>query len=320
MLRPLSTPLLLACLTGCAHLPDYNAGNCGFRDSDEAWVDQSVRGWIATRESILGVSAPESQEAVVFDSRCLKTSDTVMLTGRANWTSRSIENGAFSVGTRTMPVGVVSATIGEGDAALLVMSTPTVWKEGGVPPGKIGLHQLMSAVFIHEATHVFQMQTYGQRIQNMVVSSKLDDETFNDDEIQALFQGDAAFTNSIEREIAMFFAAADAAEDAEAYRLAREAARLLEDRTGRYFIGHHSYQREAQDLWLTLEGSAQWAGYRWLILPASQGGAGLTVDQAREGFGQRGNYWTQQLGLAIMLTVERLDGGEWERQLFGKAS
>ena len=161
------------------------------------------------------------------------------------------------------------------------------------------------------------MDTYGQRIQSMVTAYDLDNAEFNDDAIQALFKDDAAFASSIEREIAMFFAAADAVDNAEALRLARSARRMMRERADVHFVGEQFYQREAEDLWLTMEGSAQWAGFSWLQLAISEGGAGLSRKDAREGFGQRGDYWTQQLGLAITLTVDRLDDGSWKRHLFG---
>ena len=253
----------------------------------------------------------------MFDGHCVLRSETAMLTGRPDWASSVIANGTVRVGQQDIPIGVVSATIGENDGARLVISTPTLWRAGGVPPGNIGLDRLMSAVFMHEATHVFQMDTYGRRIQSMVSTYNLSDAEFNDDAIQTRFKNDTAFASSIQREIAMFFAAADADQDEEALRLATAARQMMKERAARYFVGDQAYQREAEDLWLTMEGSAQWAGYRWLQLPIIKGGAGLTDEAAREGFGRRGDYWTQQLGLAITLTVERLDEGGWKRHLFG---
>ena len=253
----------------------------------------------------------------MFDPSCVKRSATAMLTGRSDWTANQIENGSVIVGSNDIPVGVVSATIGEDDGARLVMSTPSVWSEGGVSPGSIGLDRLMSAVFMHEATHVFQMDTYGRRIQAMEIQQNFDDGEFNDDAIQTLFKDDTGFATSIDREIALFFAAASADDDAEVRRLARMARQMMLERGERYFVEDMSYQNDAEDLWLTMEGSAQWAGYRWLQLPIERGGAGLDPAQAMTGFGRRGNYWTQQLGLAITLVVERLDEGDWKGHLFG---
>ncbi|MGN6496985.1 MAG: hypothetical protein ACTHK5_06550, partial [Tsuneonella sp.] len=102
--------------------------------------------------------------------------------------------------------------------------------------------------------------------------------------------------------------------------LARSAREAMIARATRYYTGDQSYQLRAEDLWLTMEGSAQWAGYRWLLLPKAQAGGGVSQSEAMSGFGKRGKSWTQLLGLAIFLTVERLDGESWKAHVFGDGS
>ena len=63
----------------------------------------------------------------------------------------------------------------------------------------------MSAVFKHQATDVFQMDTYGRAVQSMVNIYDLSDAEFNDDAIQTRFKDDPAFVSSIQREITMCF-------------------------------------------------------------------------------------------------------------------
>lgn len=308
----------LSALALLASIPLHAAPACQFAPADAAWLEQTVRGWDATRRLILQAPVPASLDAVIFDSACRLESATAMRGGKSRWISQSIPDGVVRVGAQDIPVGVVSATIGDGGGSRFVMSTPSLWAAARVPPGTAGLEKLMSAVAMHEATHVFQMASYGRKIEALQTEIGLSDEDFNDDAIQARFGSDPDFTASIQRETELLFSAANTADTKEARRLATEARVLMRARARRYYVGDQAYQARAEPLWLTLEGSGQWAGFRWLQLPTSQNGGGLTADEAMAAFGKRGKSWTQLLGLAMTLSVERLAPVGWKLQLFGE--
>ena len=290
---------------------------CRLGTSDQAWLDRSVKGWIAARRLILEAPVPPTLDAVIFDQRCELTSKSAMVTGRSRWIARPLAGQTILVGSQRLPIGVLSATIGDDTGTRFVMSVPSVWAKGGVSPGPLGLNRLMSAVMIHEATHVFQMSTYGKQIELLQKANHITDEQFNDDAIQAQFGKRVAFAASIRREIDLFFEAARTPNDDEARRLARTARDLMRARAGHYFVRDQIYQVRAEDLWLTLEGTAQWAGYRWLQLPIAKGGGGVSEQEAMAGFGKRGDSWTQTLGLGIALTVDRFQPRQWKGHVFG---
>jgi len=174
----------------------------------------------------------------------------------------------------------------------------------------------MTAVMMHEATHVFQMGTFGKQVERLQKQQHLADENFNDDSIQDAFGKQTAFKTSVEQEIALFFAASEAPSRRDVLRLAREARLSMRQREHRYYRGKAAYQSEAEDLWLTLEGSGQWSGFTWLQLPRSKGGGGIDHATAMQAFAKRGGSWSQRLGLAIALTVQRLDPTGWKYRLF----
>ena len=294
-----------------------SVASCRLRASDRAWLERSVRGWAATRRIVLQAPPPAALDAVIFDRHCELASKVAMMTGRSTWVAKPILGRAITVGSQRLPVGVVSATIGDHAGARFVMSVPTVWSDGHVPPGPLGLDRLMSAVMMHEATHVYQMNTYGKQVETLQKENHLADEQFNDDAIQARFGRQPEFANSISRETELFFAAASAPDDAQAHRLATAARRLMRTRAARYFVGDQAYQERAEGLWLTMEGSAQWAGYRWLQLPQTSSGAGISEKKAMAGFGKRGSSWTQLLGLAITLCVDRFQPHAWKQHVYG---
>jgi hypothetical protein len=196
------------------------------------------------------------------------------------------------------------------------MSAPSVWRAGNVPPGPMGLETLMVAVMLHEASHIAQSNTYGARITALSQRYNLPDD-FNDDSLQHDFEPNAEFSASVTRETELFFRAAAARDPAEALHLARQARDMMKARAARWFVGDESFYNEAEDLWLTMEGSGQWVGYRWLVDP--RGGA-IPVDEAMPAFGMRSRWWSQHEGLAIALTLDRLGPRDWSRHAFGDGS
>jgi hypothetical protein len=108
-----------------------------------------------------------------------------------------------------------------------------------------------------------------------------------------------------------------AEDDAEAWRLADRALELIKNRRARYYIGEVSYLAQIEDIFLTLEGSGQWAGYQWLTSP--KGGA-VTPAEAIPAFARRGGWWSQTEGLALILAIDRLDDRSWKAAAFGDGS
>jgi hypothetical protein len=112
----------------------------------------------------------------------------------------------------------------------------------------------------------------------------------------------------------LLFQAALAPDRAEVLRLTREARTMMRAREDRYFVGDDAYYREAEDIWLTMEGSGQWAGYQWVISP--RGGA-VPVSTAIPNFARRSGWWSQDEGLALFLVLDRLSGPSWKRHVYG---
>jgi hypothetical protein len=139
-------------------------------------------------------------------------------------------------------------------------------------------------------------------------------DSFSDDSIQEKFEGNRRFAASVERETGLLLDVARAPDRAQAVRLAREARALMRQRERRWFTGADSYLLPAEDIWLTMEGSAQWAGYEWLIDPH---GGGYAPAIAQAGFATRGKWWSQKEGFALFMALDRLTGGKWKSHAFG---
>ncbi len=310
--------LVALLLAGCAverAAPNSTAvvaPTCSLFAADRAWLDRAMAAWDLTSREVTGIPRDNPIQAIIFDAGCMLTSSTAMNGGPQAWTAARHPGQVSLPNGETIPANVISFATSNEKGNFFVMSTPSVWRAGAVNE-QFGLETLMVAVLIHEGTHVAQIPTYGARMSALSKRFGLP-ESFNDDSIQERFRDNAEFSASVTREIDLLLAAATARERAEALRLALEARELMRARQEKFYPGRDAYLREAEDIWLSLEGSAQWAGYQWVIRP--DGGA-VPASVAFLAFGKRGRWWSQEEGFALFMALDRLAGGQWKRHAFG---
>ena len=320
-------PLLSALLVvGCTTInnippPEKIAANnkqsiaCEFSDKDLAWVNRAISAWHYTNETITKVSNIGKFDVVFFDGKCQKTSSDALISKRAStWKHEFHEDTVQFPNGDVMPPIVNSFTSSsskEGGKTFFVMSVPSVWREGGVK-SDIGLENFMVPIMLHEAIHAIQSPTYGKQIEALTNKHNLP-ESFNDDSVQKIFKDNVAFSESVLAEIDLLMKAALAPTDSEAIRLAKKAREMINARYETWMIDDAEKYREIDDIWLTMEGSGQWAGYSWL---STADGGELTKDEAIKAFGLRGKWWSQKLGFALFMAIERLSDN-WKEDAFG---
>ena len=305
---------ILAALAAAATAPAAEAqvqGNCRLSEADQAWLDESVRAWNYTALNITRVGRKQSIRGVFFDSQCMVVSDTALNGGANSWTATRHDGQVKVPNGPELPVSVTSFAMGGEDAEQFVMSTPSVWRAADKSDNGLGsLEKLMTVVVLHEGTHVAQIPTYGKMIGDLSEKYKLP-EDFNDDSIQKRFEGNADLAASVKRETELLFAAADATDLADAKRLAREARAMMIARQKRWYPAEDGYLVPAEDVWLTMEGSAQWAAYRWAVDP---NGGNVPPDKVQF---RTGRWWTQVQGFALFAALDRLVGDGWRQHAFG---
>jgi hypothetical protein len=214
------------------------------------------------------------------------------------------------------PTGPVSVAFEmEGGDPVFVMSLPSLWAAGGVTSQEIGLENLMTAVMLHEASHVFQFRSYGKRISTALAGVEGADD-FTDDTIQKRYEKEEEFADAIASEQQLFLEAATASDAAEAKRKVAEALALMDQRDARFLSGDRTFMRGLSDLFWTMEGSGQWLGYHWLTSPH---GGQFDNETARLGFGTRGRWWSQSHGFAMAYALSRLNP-DWPHVVFGNGN
>jgi hypothetical protein len=308
-------------LAGCATAdePQY-APACELSAEDRVWIDASLGAWRFTANEITGVAAVRPFDAVFFDDDCVLTSTNAFSpadSADVAWIATP-HNGEITLPDgQTMPAGVTSFASAEAGRAFFVMSAPSVWCAAGVSNDALGLEIMMTAVLLHEGSHVAQFGAYGPRIAAITEASPLPDDEISDDMVQNLFAEDAEFAASVGRETELLMQVTQTPDQAEARRLAHEARALMSARHARWFVGENAYLAEAEDTWLTLEGSGQWVAYQWLVHPA---GGGAEADVAMASFARRGRWWSQREGVALAFALDRLAPFDWKQRAFGDGS
>lgn len=310
-------PILILSAWSCALVPTSAiaaAAPCALSQADQAWLDEAMIAWNYTSSAITGIGHVKNIKAVFFDDKCVVTSTTAMNGGPAQWEAQEHSGEVTMPDGEKIPAGVTSFASADDKVTYFAMSTPSVWRTAVKSHNGLGsLEKLMTAVVLHEASHVSQVPTYGKRIGALSTKHKLPDD-FNDDSIQKRFESNAEFKASIGREVDNLIAAATARDLAEAVRLANAARSMIKARQARWFKGSDAYLAEAEDIWLSFEGSAQWAAYQWLIDPR---GGGIDPRAAFGSFGWHGKWWSQNEGFALFMALDRLAPGDWKKHAFG---
>jgi len=302
--------LLLSLLLGASTASGQPAA-CALGASDQAWLDSSMRAWNYASIRISGIGHVNKIQAVIFDKDCVVTSSTAMNGGPNRWAA-SLHHGKVTLPDGTiLPPQVISFAGSSGDNAFFVMSTPSVWRAATKPGKGTTLENLMTAVMLHEATHVAQMPSYGKKIDAITARFHLPDD-FNDDSIQNSFKGNDEIAASVERESKLLFDASQAKTRREAAAIVRSARELMKARYARWFTGKNAYMAEAEPVFLTLEGSGQWVAYSWEIDPR---GGGVKRAAILPGL-LNDHWWTQREGFTAFMALQRLTATAWKRQAF----
>ena len=306
-LRWVFAALLAACSAQVSAAP----AQCRLGPVDQAWLDRSMTAWNYAAMHLSGIGHVKKIEAVIFDDKCVVTSTTAMNGGPNRWT------GTLHGGKIVLPDGaplkpqVISFSGSTKDQSFFVMSTPSVWRAAGKTGKGTSLENLMTAVMLHEGTHVAQMPTYGAAIGRIAERNHLP-EDFNDDSIQQHFADNKDFADSVARESKLLFAAWHAGTRPEAAALVREARAAMKARYARWFTDKDAYMADAEPVWLTLEGSGQWLAYTWAVDPH---GGRVPPGDVLPGF-ETDKWWTQREGFAAFMALQRLTGAAWKKQAF----
>ncbi|GAA0654033.1 hypothetical protein [Brevundimonas lenta] len=303
-----------ALLTAPATTPA--APQCRFEGEPRQWTAEALASWDRLDRERLRLERPVTPVITLFDQSCA-------------YTLTPDRRGDFRVGARRYRTGgrphdgriglpdgntvpaqrlAFAAPISNGEM-FFIMALPSLWRADASEPRDARL--LSMVVFMHEFAHTQQGEGLGERIDDLLTRGLPEDA--NDDVVQDRFAAREGYTAAYVAERDLFYQAAQAGDAAQARDLLQAADRRMTARRDRWFTGEDRLYAEADDIFLTMEGSGNWAAWAWLTHPE---GGRLSPDDATAFIRGGGTHWSQDEGLGIMLALERLTP-DWPRLAFG---
>lgn len=194
-----------------------------------------------------------------------------------------------------------------------VMAAPSYWALKRVRSPELGVDNLLTAVFIHEYTHLFQFDGFGAKINAIAPDPLFKKYPLTDDVVQDVFATDSVYARMMQREIAEFYRGCIARTDSLALAHAKRGIEVMHARQQKYHVDSMVVLTTAEQLFLSMEGMGQWTALQWLKHPK---GAKLNYNMAVDGIRRKRNKWTQEEGLALFMLLERFGGYSWIPTMF----
>ena len=304
--RALRLLLALAATIGVVSTPAAANDGCEMGASDKEWLTAALEQWKITATRDLKRESIALPTVYAIDAQCLFTLER----GDLNAGTAKQHNGKAELpGGPTVPVGPTSFAYGSNQ---FVMSLPSVWRAAGVT-SEFGLEQLMTGVLLHEIMHTMQSDLVTDVLEPIAEKAGVADQ-LSDDFLQERFEGRKAYVAAYEEERDALFAAAAAENDVIARALAAHALHLMRARHKRWLSGKNAHFAAFDGGFLTMEGAGQWLLYRYFSsLPEGQDDPDKVMDAVR----RNERWWSQDQGLALMLTLDRLLPG-WQQRIFSE--
>ena len=268
----------------------------------QPWIQRWLGAWQFTSREILHLPDAPPPTIIFYDNTCVYT----------KWRHRewqaTAHNGTITLPNgKSVPVRLMSFTDSDAKTGpFFVMAAPDYWKEAvhAEEPGITG-------VFLHEMTHTRQFEGV-KGILGPIDKAWKGPEELDDDIVQTRFGSNPDYVAEYTKESDLLFRAADASSTADARAFAAQALDVMKKRRARWFTGDNAVFATLDSLWLSMEGAGQWSAYAWLSNPR---GGGMSREEAIKKMTGKRKHWTQDEGLALFLTVDRLLP-EWPSLVF----
>ncbi|MBX7053589.1 MAG: hypothetical protein K1X36_01450 [Pyrinomonadaceae bacterium] len=306
----------------------FSQSPCPVGVDERVWVGNAMTTWTNIRKNSLGLPSAKLPWLLLFNETCvihinpdsdfLKRGPSPSTPTTARFGSVAAKAMIVSHGGKInlpdgaeVPVGLLSfaATFDQGRASFLISALPAVWQKAPHLQNEPNIDKLAASVFVHEMTHTLHRHFYDRLVE--IEKQKRTEDEIDDDLIQKRFEKIEEFRALIESERKLLYDAASQPSRAEKKRLAAIALKAIEQRRDIYFRGENAEFAEIEDIFLTMEGVANWAAFKAAMEQ------GLGRPEALKLIRRGGKYWSQDIGLALFLVIDDLMPG-WQKRAFAK--
>lgn len=283
---------------------------CDTAAKDRAWLSDALTAW---QKAVHGyLKAPDQQlpMIVAYDARCSYIL-AAPASSAAQW-SAAEHRGEITLpnGGKIPPAPNAFNAVTDAGHNFVVMSLPSIWRPVA-PKSEIPLNWFLEGVLIHELGHWYQSAVTPDISFPALLKRLPPSANISDDSVQEAFEANAGYVRAYEAERDLLYRAASAPTDHEARAYTCDALDRLRTRRTRYFTGSNEHWAAVDEISLTTEGLGQWLSYKWLT-------EGHRLAPSLVQSKLRGRYWSQEEGLAIFLTIDRLVP-HWQKRLFTRS-
>ena len=303
------------------------AETCALPAEDLAWLQKALDGWVVVNR-LLDTRPLPLPHMVLFDGECAyELGAAAPPAGAAPLRSTlrvfdepvTIHARAHG-GTIVLPDGkelpprpiAVAFPPPEGGRPFYALALPAIWREHVGRDDPLVVERILG-VTVHEMLHTRQLPELRRRVDELGERWELPPR-FDDDVIQRRFAGRPGYAEAFAAEVGLLWRAVAATGDDEARSLAGRALEMAERRRERYFTGEEAVYGELEELFLTMEGLAEWARFHFTRLQPSEPREDAEILGFLRG---RENDWSQDEGLALFLLLDRFAAPEWRRRALG---
>jgi len=297
-----------------------NISQCSLTDANTRWIQKALDGWRQVSRDFLRLNPKPLPWIVLFDEACtwhLNPEPTFLPSGAKQVeTSLSFAGQPVPVhalshsGTvqfpngATIPAGVMAAAFPyrNGESAFYALALLDLWRKHPQASQDPNLEERILSVTLHEMVHTRQLPQVRRRVVALGKQYSLPSQV-NDDIIETQFKGVPGFREAFEAERDLFYRAVVAPNVAKRRTLVARALLAARDRRARFFKGANKPYEELEDLFLNMEGAAEWARFKFHQASQRQPRSDAQIIDFLRG---KQNDWAQDEGLALFLLLEKL--------------
>lgn len=289
---------------------------CRFARADSAWLARAMSNWSQIGEPLLRVEPRPFPTLVLFDDECayqVNPGERWIVTATRHGGSVRLPNGR-----PIAPIGVAitSPTVGD-TGVFLAIALPDAWRADprySAFETRAGWERYLVGAFAHEMTHARMLEYLLPRLR--ALEAAIYPDTVEDNAIQNRFGHDRAFGEAIRAETELLYRAAISPTSSTRMQYVRDAQARMRERWSRYYVGDLEAWSELEQVFLDLEGVAQWVAFHVRFgtdVDASRA-PGSTFERVLERFRDAGDVWSEDQGLLLIFALDGLVPN-WQQQL-----
>lgn len=318
----------------CAALAVYGCSShqpqplCSLPDADVLWFQSALDGWHQVSKDFLLLDPKPIPWVVLFDGACTwhfaatagipgAGPAAVRLTYAGEPVSARVlrHDGKVHLPNGTaIPAEIMAAAFHTQDreTTFFALATFDLWRRHPQASKDPELERRLLSVVLHEIMHTRQLPYVARHVEALGKRFAVPVQV-NDDMVENRFKDVPGFREAFGAERDLLYRAVAEADPAQRRTLIDQALGMARQRRERFFTGADQPYAELEELFLNMEGAAEWARFKY-----HQAAPGNTMsDEEIISFIRGGeNSWSQDMGLALVLLLEKEVPG-WQRQLLG---